>query len=66
MRLSPLRTVIGLLRGFCSRAFGINVGSSLTKISMNVKGKKRGSTHDMGDRKFGKSERYVLSRNLLA
>ena len=51
MRLFPLCIVIGLLRGFCSRGFGINVGSSLTEIVMNVEGKKRGrlTTWEIGN-----------------
>lgn len=40
MRLAPLCIVIGLLRGFCSRAFGLNVASPLTEICMNIGSRK--------------------------
>jgi len=32
MRSVPLCIVIGLLRGFCNRAFGLKVGSSWTRL----------------------------------
>lgn len=65
MRLVPLCIVIDLLRGFCSRAFDLNVGSPLTGIVMNVEWETR-STHNTGGREFGKSKRYMFPGNLFA
>jgi len=61
MRLVPLCIVIDLLRGFCSRAFGLNVGSPLTGIVMNVESGKRGQ---LTTREAGNSERVNATCSL--